>query len=76
MSPLHTTPLSVMFPCLPFTHHATLNSLPPLTHLKVNLINPKMLALGLTFCQSLPVEASVIEDGKIRVYIHVYSDSN
>jgi hypothetical protein len=42
----------------------------------VNPINPKMVALGPTFCRSLPVEASVIENRKIRVYIHVYSDSN
>ena len=42
----------------------------------VNPINPEMVALGPTFCRSLPVEASVIENRKIRVYLHVYSDSN
>jgi hypothetical protein len=42
----------------------------------VNHINPKMVALGPTFCRSLLVEASVIENAKIRVYLHVRSDSD
>jgi hypothetical protein len=35
-----------------------------------------MVALGPTFCRSLLIEASVIENAKIRVYLHVHSDSD
>jgi hypothetical protein len=35
-----------------------------------------MVALGPTFCRLLLIEASVIENAKIRVYLHVHSGSN
>jgi hypothetical protein len=41
----------------------------------VNPHQSKLVALGLTFCRSLPTKEGVVENTKIRVYLRVCSDS-